>query len=57
MKEDEEMSLNSSEQALLTAIKKTTDKLNIDNISRTQAYATFYHRYPEVKWAFLASMV
>jgi hypothetical protein len=49
MKEDEEMSLNSSEQALLTAIKKTTDKLNIDNISRTQAYATFYHRYPEVK--------
>jgi hypothetical protein len=30
---------------------------NIDNISRTNAYFQFYRQYPEIKWAFLASMV
>ncbi|MBD1381663.1 DUF2515 family protein [Metabacillus arenae] len=30
---------------------------NIDNISRTIFYANFFTRHPEIKWAFLASMV
>ena len=34
-----------------------TDKYNVDNISRTKAYMNFYRKYPEIRWAFLASMV
>ncbi|GAA0347951.1 DUF2515 domain-containing protein [Bacillus carboniphilus] len=30
---------------------------NQDNISRTKAYRSFFQEYPEIKWAFLASMV
>ncbi|MBW3113279.1 DUF2515 domain-containing protein [Bacillus sp. MCCB 382] len=30
---------------------------NKDNITRTNAYQTFFHLHPEVKWSFLASMV
>ncbi|TMN23711.1 DUF2515 family protein [Lentibacillus cibarius] len=38
-------------------ILSETKKHNLDNISRTKAYQNFYMVYPEVKWAFLASMV
>lgn len=34
-----------------------TNKHNIDNISRTNAYQHFYLKYPEIKWALLASVV
>ncbi|WP_010095844.1 DUF2515 family protein [Ornithinibacillus scapharcae] len=34
-----------------------TNKHNIDNISRTIAYQQFYLKYPEIKWALLASVV
>ena len=34
-----------------------TNKYNVDNISRTKAYLKFYRTYPEIQWAFLASMV
>ncbi|MFD1360530.1 DUF2515 family protein [Lentibacillus salinarum] len=34
-----------------------TNKYNADNISRTKAYQNFYMAFPEIKWAFLASMV
>lgn len=34
-----------------------TNKHNVDNISRTKAYQHFYMTFPEIKWAFLASMV
>ncbi len=45
------------ENKFITTIKKNTAKYNIDNISRTKAYAAFYNRNPEIRWAFLASMV
>ncbi|WLR43700.1 DUF2515 family protein [Bacillus carboniphilus] len=42
---------------IIENINKKTQKQNIDNISRTVAYATFYQQHKEVKWSFLASMV
>jgi hypothetical protein len=38
-------------------ILKEVWRHNVDNISRTNAYFQFYRLYPEIKWAFLASMV
>lgn len=38
-------------------IKGETDKKNLDNISRTDAYFTFFKQNPEIIWSFLASMV
>lgn len=38
-------------------IKKITAKKNKDNITRTNAYFTYFKKHPEIKWAFLASMV
>ncbi|GAB4073607.1 DUF2515 domain-containing protein [Barrientosiimonas marina] len=38
-------------------IRSQTDKHNVDNIARTKAYQRFYAAFPEIKWAFLASMV
>lgn len=49
--------LTSFEQQVVETIRLKTKQLNIDNISRTEAYATFYTNHPEVKWSFLASMV
>lgn len=45
------------ENKFITSIKKNTAKHNLDNISRTKAYASFYERNKRIKWAFLASMV
>jgi len=44
-------------QYIVDSIKRKTKKRNIDNISRTQSYASFYEKHPEIKWSFLASMV
>ncbi|WP_404452815.1 DUF2515 domain-containing protein [Virgibacillus necropolis] len=38
-------------------IIKQTKTHNIDNITRTHAYQNFYFRFPEIKWAFVASIV
>ncbi|MBM7569863.1 DUF2515 family protein [Aquibacillus albus] len=38
-------------------IENKTKRYNRDNISRTKAYQAYYQLFPEVKWAFLASMV
>lgn len=38
-------------------IVSETKAHNFDNISRTKAYQNFYTIFPEIKWAFLASMV
>lgn len=46
-----------SEQDLIKLITIETSKNNVDNISRTNAYFEFFLNYPEIKWAFLASMV
>lgn len=42
---------------IIRMIKQETAIKNIDNISRTESYFYFYLKYPEIKWAFLASMV
>jgi hypothetical protein len=46
-----------SDHDLIRQITIETNKHNIDNISRTNAYFEFFMNYPEIKWAFLASMV
>lgn len=38
-------------------ITKSTKAHNFDNISRTKAYEKFYFKYPEIKWALVASIV
>ncbi|MGX4669417.1 DUF2515 family protein [Cerasibacillus sp. JNUCC 74] len=38
-------------------ITNKTKEHNRDNISRTKAYFSFYLQFPEIKWAFLASIV
>ena len=42
---------------IIEKIKAETSTLNIDNISRTKAYASFYDCNKEIPWSFLASMV
>lgn len=49
--------LTSEEREIIHKVQHETDKLNLDNISRTKAYFNFYERYPDMIWAFLASMV
>ncbi|WP_186577771.1 DUF2515 family protein [Aquibacillus kalidii] len=46
-----------TEQDLIAYINKSTERANIDNISRTKAYQYFYLEFPEIEWSFLASMV
>ncbi|OLS38345.1 hypothetical protein BTR22_05685 [Alkalihalophilus pseudofirmus] len=41
----------------LQLIKKSVEKHNRDNISRTKAYERFYERNPEIRWAMLAGIV
>lgn len=38
-------------------MKKLTEEHNMDNISRTNAYANYYERNREITWAYLASFV
>ncbi|GAA0600066.1 DUF2515 domain-containing protein [Virgibacillus siamensis] len=38
-------------------ITKKTKEHNSDNISRTKAYQNFYKLFPDIKWAFVASIV
>jgi Protein of unknown function (DUF2515) len=45
------------EQTIIDIIKTKTIKQNMDNISRTKSYATYFDDNKEIKWAFLASMV
>lgn len=42
---------------IITSIVNTTRLKNYDNISRTKAYEDFFYHHPEIKWAYLASMV
>lgn len=45
------------ERELIEHVKNKTSIHNVDNISRTKAYQNFYFSFPEIHWAFLASMV
>ena len=49
--------LEQQERNIIYYINKKTERFNVDNISRTKAYQTFYQFFPEIKWAFLASIV
>ncbi|WP_139488785.1 DUF2515 family protein [Brevibacillus dissolubilis] len=42
---------------LIHHIRQTTNQLNRNNVTRTQAYLDFYLRHPEIEWALLAHMV
>ncbi|WP_156289205.1 DUF2515 family protein [Oceanobacillus salinisoli] len=45
------------EQDYIHYISKLTKSQNVDNISRTKAYLSFYLDFPEIKWSLLASIV
>lgn len=45
------------EQEIIRQIQTETKKKNIDNISRTGAYFTYFKKNPDIIWSFLASMV
>lgn len=53
----EEVKLTSDEKLLIQQITEQTNSLNINNITRTNAYLDFYNRHPEIHWAFLGHMV
>lgn len=49
--------LSQEDRHLLKQIKEQTNKLNLNNVTRTRAYLEMYERYPELQWAFLGHMV
>jgi hypothetical protein len=49
--------LTKEDEELIEKIKKKTEKLNLNNITRTKAYFDFFCLYPEIHWAFLGHMV
>jgi uncharacterized protein (UPF0332 family) len=49
--------LKYNERKIIKTIEKITMKNNLDNITRTDAYYKFFKIHPDIKWAFLASMV
>jgi hypothetical protein len=48
---------NAGEEILIRRIREETERLNANNVSRTEAYYGIFKRYPELHWAFLAHMV
>lgn len=52
-----EHQLTDVEHDLITYITRETEKRNINNVTRTEAYLDFYKRFPEIHWAFLGHMV
>lgn len=49
--------LSQSEKTFIQKIKRETNRLNKNNVTRTKAYLDFYNRHPEIHWAFLGHMV
>src|SRR5437763_11140503 len=45
------------DQKVISQIQIETNRNNIDNISRTAAYFTYFKQHPDIIWSFLASMV
>ncbi|MGF7033711.1 hypothetical protein J2T17_004659 [Paenibacillus mucilaginosus] len=46
-----------SDRTLVERIRRETDRLNRNNVTRTEAYRRMYIRHPELHWALLAHMV
>lgn len=51
------MKLTGFEAMLIQRIKKLVERGNLDNISRTKCYESFYFNYPEITWSLLAGIV
>ncbi|PLS03574.1 DUF2515 domain-containing protein [Neobacillus cucumis] len=49
--------LTIQEQSIIRQIASETKKRNVDNISRTDAYFSYFKQNPDIFWSFLASMV
>ena len=49
--------LSHRENAFIQEIKRETNRLNQNNVTRTKAYLAFFNRHPEIHWAFLGHMV
>ncbi|WP_340701327.1 DUF2515 family protein [Brevibacillus borstelensis] len=45
------------ERGLVAEIRRATNEANRNNLTRTKAYLDFFHKHPEVHWAFLAHLV
>lgn len=56
-KQIETKKLSFEEQKLLEYIRHETHSLNLNNLTRTNAYLQFFLRQPDVHWAFLGHMV
>ncbi|PLR66178.1 MULTISPECIES: DUF2515 domain-containing protein [Bacillaceae] len=52
-----ELKLSKEERKLINYIKEMTNKLNVNNVIRTQAYLDFFLQHPEIHWALLGHMV
>ncbi|OEH93880.1 DUF2515 domain-containing protein [Bacillus solimangrovi] len=46
-----------SDETIIDAVRSHVKFDNLDNISRTNAYFSYYKRHREIKWSLLASMV
>jgi hypothetical protein len=57
MNKQSDVILSSSEKKLVSEIREETAHANRNNLTRTNAYLTFFHRHPEVHWALLAHCV
>ncbi|WP_223593428.1 DUF2515 domain-containing protein [Neobacillus bataviensis] len=49
--------LTIQEETIIRQIRRETNKRNIDNISRTNAYFSYFNKNTDIMWSFLASMV
>jgi hypothetical protein len=49
--------LTIQEIEIVSQIRRQTNKKNLDNITRTDAYFSFFKQNPDIIWSFLASMV
>lgn len=49
--------LTNEEKEWIRRIRLETSKNNLDNISRTSAYFSYFKKNPDILWSFLASMV
>lgn len=52
-----QLKLTKGERKLINDIKEMTNKLNVNNVTRTQAYFNFFLQHPEIHWALLGHMV
>ncbi|MCA1030316.1 DUF2515 domain-containing protein [Bacillus timonensis] len=56
-KQKKPLTLIGREKNIVQEIRKKTNELNKNNVTRTNAYLNFYNLHPEIHWSFLAHMV